>query len=116
MSAPKILAEVCLETGWNIEYVLCMPAIRFFAFKKAMSEYISEKSSRFIYEMIPALRTAGADSEYTEKVQSYYKSQFMNLEKTSNHKRNADFDIGKPDDQKYLFDYFSSIAKYFRAG
>ncbi len=105
-----------METGWTIEYVLAMPAIRFFSFKKAMSEYIVERSSRFIYELIPALRTSGADSDYVEKVQTYYRSQFLTEDQNPRLKKGTEFDLGKSEDGKYLFDYFSSVAKYFRAG
>lgn len=105
-----------METGWTIEYILGMPAMRFFAFKKSMHDYMAKRAAKFMAEIIPAIRTASADKEYVEAVQNYYKSYYLPDTEKRRMTQGKVFDLTNNEDQQYLVDYFSSVSKYMRPG
>lgn len=74
-----MFAEVCMDYGWTLNYVLEMPAKQFFAMAKAAREVREERVNMFLFELCDVVPTATGVSEYHKEIRKVYFNRVMNL-------------------------------------
>ena len=103
-----------MDTGWTIDHVLKMPAIRFFSFKKACNKVRDERLSYYFYEMCDVTGLSGKDNETHQQLKTYYRKQFADESTVSRINNPRVFDLAKKEDQAQVVNFFQSVVKYMR--
>lgn len=69
-----MLAEAIIDTGWTVEYVLSMPARRFFVLRREMAKSLEEKRSLDLIEQCDIAWIPNSTPEYLNSLKAFYKS------------------------------------------
>lgn len=75
-----MLTHVCRETGWTVEYVLSMPARRFYAMRLEMLRQDQKEKANFLYDLCDVSAISIADSKYFEEAKTYFRQSMMDPE------------------------------------
>ena len=70
-----MITEVCREFGWKVEYVLNMPARRFFSVRKSMYELITDEKFSNYAELSDIQAISICDVKYQNALKSHYTSR-----------------------------------------
>ena len=73
MNASRMVTEVVLETGWSIEYVLNMPARRFFSFKKHLVDLKKEKELARLLNACDIQAISWGGGDYLKEIKRNYR-------------------------------------------
>jgi hypothetical protein len=63
--------------GWTDDYVLSMPARRFFAMRDAGYRQYNIKTNKFFYEMCDVVAISGCTAEYQKAIKGIYWQKFV---------------------------------------
>jgi len=74
LNAPRLVFELIKETGWSYEYVMGMPARRFFAFKKVMFEINREDKYSNLMDLCDVQFITLASAQYHSELKDHYKT------------------------------------------
>jgi hypothetical protein len=69
-----LITYLCKEMGWTVEYVLNMPARRFFAMLIELKEQHRKQSAAFLYDLCDVAAIAICDVKYLKELKGYYKN------------------------------------------
>lgn len=103
-----------MDTGWSDTHVLYMPAIRFFALKKAHTKIRDERLSQFFIELVDIVGKSGQSEDSDKQLKSYYRAWTMDEQQIKKIKNPKTFDIGDDKDSAKVVSVFSSFARYMR--
>lgn len=67
---------MCKETGWTVEYVLHMPARRFFALKKCMFDLMREEKYSNLMDLCDIGLISVAQPGYAQELKDFYRSSY----------------------------------------
>jgi len=106
--------ELCMDTGWSIEYVLHMPAIRFFAIKKAHTRVGDERLGKYFYEMCDVFALAPQSNESLQALKVYYKNWFDDERIITKRQNPRSFDSTNAKDREQVASILQGFARYMR--
>lgn len=76
-----MLMELCKETGWTIEYVLSMKAIRFFALRRALFSILSDEKMTDLIQRCDIQAISIGDVNYYKELREHYRGQVSGAKK-----------------------------------
>jgi hypothetical protein len=80
-----IIADMCREFGWTVEYVLAMPVQRMFVLRKAIIDSRIEEQVLSLVDQCDIQAISIGDSKYYSELRSHYA---MRLPGSRQHKDN----------------------------
>lgn len=103
--------NLCLTTGWTDEYVLSMPAKRFFSFAKLARDIEHKKKCVDFYNfaLIAGIPVAKDIQQYSEKLREYFWSE--TLTEKEKKKSNHVFDAEDPQSASIIAAMLKSQAR-----
>lgn len=89
---PESITFVCEFFKWTDDYVLNMPAKRFFTFSKQAHKLKVERDAEYFMELCDIMAVAGCTSEYKDSLKSVYRARITG--------KKAERPVFEPDDER----------------
>lgn len=103
-----------MDTGWSIEYVLRMPAIRFFAIKKAHNKISDERLGKLLFELCDVVAVAPQSNDSLQKLKGFYQNWWLDEKIVEKRANPRVFDSTSESDRKQVATILGGFAKYMR--
>ncbi len=93
---------MCKEFGWTVEYVLKMPARRFFAMRTETINYERKSRANFLLDLCDVAAIPLCNADYYKEVKSYFRDAAMDVAERKRVQRmnRHVFDADDPIDSK----------------
>lgn len=75
-----MIAEVCKEFGWTVDYILKMPVRQFFAIRNSMYQLSNEESAMKYIELCDIQAIAIGDARYYSELRSSYRNRLIDTD------------------------------------
>lgn len=101
---------MCKETGWSVEYVLKMPARRFFALRKALYEVKREEKYSGLMDLCDVQFISVAQNGYHQELKDYYRG-ILDPEWPKKRLNTRHFDMDNDDERQRAANILAATFK-----